>query len=304
MNWTKKNTVLIQATTGVTYQGCKKEGFQAFHPYKQGGTLLRIVREICFRIPFLPKTCWYNKEFLNIEAKYFLIWDPLITRHYIEWIHKKYPDAQINFKYANMVGNARHLLPAQIPKYVRVWTYDSYDSEKYGINLYKSHMYFPSDVKPLKEPVCDIFFVGRDKGRGDWLVELEKKLNQIGIITNFIITANGKFSERKPYYKEEIDYSAVTDCLSESRAVLNVVMENQRGITVRDAEALFFGIKLITTNKYIKDWELYDPNNIFVLDNETDLQTLKEFLNKPVHKTDKILLDKHTVAGMIDEITN
>lgn len=164
-------------------------------------------------------------------------------------------------------------------------------------------MYFPSNVKPLKEPKYDVFFVGKDKGRGEWLVELENKMRDLGIKTKFIITADGLFSKRKPFYQEPISYSEVTDYLAESRAVLNVVMENQHGITVRDTEALFFGIKLITTNKHIKDWDMYDTNNVYVLGDDMDLSAFKEFLNLPVHKADQSLLNRHTMSGMLDEIT-
>lgn len=304
MSWNKNNLVLIQATTGFVFQGSIAEGFRAYHPYRGTGKLLRVLREICFNVPFLPKSIWYNKEFLGSQIEYFIIWDPLITKDYLYWIKKNFPQAQINFKYANMVGRAKHLLPSDIPSFVRIWTYDKYDADKYRINLYKSHMYFPSNVKPLKQPKYDVFFIGKDKGRGDWLVELEKKMQALGVRTKFIITADGALSEKKPYYQEEINYSEVTDFLSESKAVLNVVMENQHGITVRDTEALFFGIKLITTNQYISDWDMYDPNNILIIEKDMDLSNLCEFLLKPVHKVDSKLLEKHTLSGMIDEITN
>lgn len=303
MSCSKENTVLIQATTGFAYEGSKAEGYQVYHPYKGKGLLLRVLREICFRIRFLPKAIWYNKEFIDLDIQYFIVWDVLITKHYLQWLRKKYPSAQINYKYANMVGKAKNLVPEEIPKDIRVWTYDKYDSEKYGIHLYKSNIYFPSNVKPLKAPQYDVFFIGKDKGRGDWLVELEKKLQSFGLRTKFIITADGVLSKRKPYYQNAIPYSEITKYLSESKAVLNVVMENQQGITVRDMESVFFGIKLITTNKHITEWEMYDPNNVFVIHDEQDLSKLVEFLNKPVHKIDPQLLSNHTMAGLIEEIT-
>lgn len=303
MSWKKENTVFIQATTGFVYEGSVKEGYRAYHPYRGTGKFLRILRECCFRVPFLPKRIWYNKKFLGSDIQYFVIWDPLITVDYLNWLHNCYPNAQINFKYANMVGKAKHLTPGQIPEFVRVWTYDKYDSDKYGLRLYTSHMYFLSNVKSLKEPQYDVFFIGKDKGRGDWLVELEKKIQRLGLRTKFIITPDGMLSEKKSYYQEAISYSEVTDYLSESKAVLNVVMENQHGITVRDTEALFFGIKLITTNEHIKEWEMYDPNNVFVIGKDMNVSFLKEFLELPVHKANRELLNRHTMGGMLDEIT-
>jgi hypothetical protein len=303
MSWTKENTILIQATTGLTYQGCKKEGYLAYHPYKGNGAFLRVLREICFRFPILPKTIWYNKAFFKHNVQYIIAWDILITPHYLAWLRKCFPHAQINYKYANMVGKAKNLKPDQIPDGIRIWTYDGFDAEKYGIRLYKSHSYFLSNVKPLKTPEYDVFFVGRDKGRGEWLIELEKKMQSIGLKTKFIITADGTLSSKKPYYQKPIEYSEVTDYLTKSRSVLNVVMEDQRGITVRDTEALFFGIKLLTTNKYIVDWNMYHPDNVYLINNDMDLSGLVDFLDRPVNPVDERLLQKHTMAGMIDEIT-
>ena len=303
MSWNKDNTILIQATTGLTYEGSKAEGYRVFHPYKGTGILLRVLREICFKIKFLPKTIWYNKVFVGWSVDYIVVWDVLITIHYLKWLRKQFPLAQINYKYANMVGKAKNLNPNTIPEDIRIWTYDKYDSEKYHINLYNSHMYFVSNVKPLKAPEYDVFFIGRDKGRGEWLVELERRMQELGLRTKFIITADGALSEKKPFYQEPISYEEVTEYLSRSRSVLNVVMENQHGITVRDTEALFFGIKLITTNKYITEWEMYNPSNIYVINDAVDLSDLKEFFDKPVVKTDPRLLSQHTLAGMIDEIT-
>ena len=303
MSWTKENTILIQATTGLTYQGCKKEGYLAYHPYKGNGAFLRVLREICFRFPILPKTIWYNKAFFKHNVQYIIAWDILITPHYLAWLRKCFPHAQINYKYANMVGKAKNLKPDQIPDGIRIWTYDGFDAEKYGIRLYKSHSYFLSNVKPLKTPEYDVFFVGRDKGRGEWLIELEKKMQSIGLKSKFIITADGTLSSKKPYYQKPIEYSEVTDYLTKSRSVLNVVMEGQRGITVRDTEALFFGIKLLTTNKYIVDWNMYHPDNVYFINNDMDLSGLVDFLDRPVNPVDERLLQKHTMAGMIDEIT-
>lgn len=55
------------------------------------------------------------------------------------------------------------------------------------------------------------------------------------------------------------------------------------GLTLRPMEALFFGRKLITTNKDIKNYDFYCPENIFILDEQPD-EDIRAFLNAPMKK--------------------
>jgi hypothetical protein len=58
----------------------------------------------------------------------------------LDGYQKKFPSAQINYIYANMIGKARHIFPNKIPDTIRVWTYEIHDSKKYKINLYSNSM--------------------------------------------------------------------------------------------------------------------------------------------------------------------
>ena len=80
-------------------------------------------------------------------------------------------------------------------------------------------------------------------------------------------------------------------------------MENQHGVTLRDIESIFIKTKLITTNKHIVDADLYDENNVFILD-ENNLSKIVDFLNRPYKEINREILEKHTIAGMIEEITS
>lgn len=301
-DWNKDNTILIMASTGFLYEGCVAEGFKAFHPYIGTGYVARVLREICFRCVFLPKKLWYNKSILKEHPKYIVVWDPLITADFLVWLMKSFPSAQINHKYTNMIGRAKHLTPDKIPNGIRIWTYDGYDSKKYGINLYHCYIYFKTFIKPKQIPKYDVFFIGKDKGRGEYLLDLEKHMQSLGLVTKFIITADGKLSKKKDYYQKEIPYYQVVDYVTKSRAILNIVMENQKGVTLRDAESIFLNTKLITTNKHIVDVDFYNPNNVFILD-EKNIGELPEFLSTDPAPVNSNLLRKHSIDGMLDDIT-
>lgn len=300
--WTHENLVFV-AAGGYGREDFEAENIEVLRPYKGNSIIFRLFREVCFRVKWMPKKIWYDKKIIERNPRYINIYDPLITIDYLEWICSNFPDTQINYIYDNMVGKAKNLLPKDVPKDIRIWTYDDYDSKKYGIRLFDAYWIPPRYFRKKEKTKWDVFFVGRDKGRGEWLCDIEKKLNKMGISTNFIITKNGFLSRRKKYYKKKIPYGKVLENDSYCKAILNVGMPNQRGVTLRDIEAVAMNLKLITTNTYVVNKDFYNKNNIFIL-TEENLADLPDFLNRPTDRLSDILKEKHTLAVMLDEITS
>jgi hypothetical protein len=63
--------------------------------------------------------------------------------------------------------------------------------------------------------------------------------------------------------------------------VVDLVPEVQTGLSLRPLEALFFGKKLITNCKSIKNHPLYNKTNIFILDEDSDADLL-QFIKEPI----------------------
>lgn len=294
----KQNVIFITARRGYITEGLCVDGFDVIHPYKDKTLVGRIIREICFRIG-IPERVWYTK--INNDIENIIVQDPLITRKYLEWLKKIQPKSKIHFMYGNMVGNAKHIMPNCIPEGIAKWTYDMNDSKKYDILLHSSGGYSTSYIGNKKPALYDVFYVGADKGRGEYICELEKKMNMLGLKTKFIITADGKLSRKKSYYSKPIPYSKVIEYNNSSKSILNIVMPNQIGATMRDFESIFNSIKLITTNQRIKDYDFYREENVFIL-GERNLSELLDFLNLPFQPIDEKILKKYTIPTLVDEI--
>ena len=303
MHANKNNTLLIKAGGGgFLYEGIRGEGYQVFNPYVEHNLFERILREICFRLKILPHKIWYNKKIKRFPADFIFVWDTLITKDFLEWIYNLFPNAQRNFIYFNMVGKAKHLHPKEIPSSFKIWTYDNYDSSLYGINFYQHSPFFKTFIKPKQNIEYDVIFVGADKGRGDYLVNLDKKMQSLGLRTHFVIVATGRLSKKKDYYQPSLPYGRVIELITKTKAILNVAMENQQGITLRDMESIFLNVKLLTTNKNIVNQDFYCPNNVYVVEN-LNLDNFLDFMKKPYIPVNQRIKEKYTFDSFIREIT-
>ena len=83
-----------------------------------------------------------------------------------------------------------------------------------------------------------------------------------------------------------MDYDEYLTYLKKARASLNVARDDQDCVTLRELECVFDGIKCITTNKNIVNFELYDKSRFFVLDgnNYKELTTFMDLPFKPISK--------------------
>jgi len=86
-----------------------------------------------------------------------------------------------------------------------------------------------------------------------------------------------------------------------SRAILDIEHPRQEGLTMRTFEALGAGKKLVTTNRNIVDYELYDPARILLID-RADPQVPLEFLATDADPLPHRWREIYSIGGWVDEI--
>lgn len=276
----KECILLVFPYKGWLNKGLVNEGYNLSYPYHGNSIFLRIIREIHFRYIKIAQSIWYNRK-NRFFYGYIVLSATLITPSYIRWLKKNNPDSKIILLYPNLVDEKRYN-PNDVQDSLCVkWTFDKNDAKKYNMNLFQGGMYLHNWVIKEKPIKYDVFYVGKDKKRLNYLRSIEKEINAFGLKTMFYITWERNFKKKDDgIHKPFLPYEKVLDYIGESKAILHLIEGAQDGVTIRIQEALIHRKKLITDDKTIVNYDFYDKNNIFILGKD-NINELKEFLNSP-----------------------
>ena len=252
---------------------------------------LRILRRIIIPIPGLDSFFFgdWNKN-LNEYTK-IIINDAMFNNNILKYISKKNAVASKYVYYTNAVRNSR-IKPNNIPKDWRVYTFDISDSNEFDIEY--SPEYYTEHQENIKYDLkYDVCYVGADKTnvRLKNLLDIKEVLRKNKVQNFFHI-----FRVLKKYNKYELQettnmflkYEDIQRIILESKCILELQMEGQSGCTLRTLESMFLNRKLITNNKDIVNYDFYNPNNIFVIENADDFKDrfndILKFMRSPYQK--------------------
>ena len=132
ISFNKSDILFITADNNYVNRGLIASGYQVELPYRYKTIFGRIMLEIAVKLR-LPHKILFNRNILQFEGKYIIVFDGIITKQFLLWLKKIHPDKKIIFEYTNLVGKARHLLPNNIPSGIKICTYDANDSKKYNL---------------------------------------------------------------------------------------------------------------------------------------------------------------------------
>lgn len=173
-------------------------------------------------------------------------------------------------------------------------SYSEDESKMYNFK-YFNDFYLIDYPYQEKKVVRDFYFLGRNKDR-------------MGLIETFANLIKGKYSyqfdiyvkeEKKidmsnqlfNYFSEYIPFPEYLNRVFESRCLID--FNTTTNITFRTLESLIFKKKYISNNQRLKEMDFYNPNNIFIADDNTTLEDIEEFLNLPYIEIDRSILERY-----------
>lgn len=166
-----------------------------------------------------------------------------------------------------------------------VFTFDPVDADNYGLTLIPQVYRGVDDhcIGVTKE--SDIYFIGKDKRRYEVLRGLALRWQALGLRLRLkMVCDKGRdYSDPSPVelLTESLSYNENLLLINRSESLLELVQENQSGVTIRCMEAIFFNKKLITNNISVKCLPYFSDDRFFLLGVDDPLR-LPDFLSRPI----------------------
>lgn len=219
----------------------------------------------------------------------FIIFESLYDKRVSKEIKKNNAQCKIIVYFWNFIDqyNKDILKDTNVDEF---WTFDRQDSRKYKLK-YNPQFYTKAvKIKNHKNKTNDIVFLGRTKDRKNEIIEINNRMKEKGLVTNFKIIENEK---------DFVPYDKYLEMLSDTKCILDYNQKGQCGLTLRPMEALFLEKKLITNNKDIINYDFYKPNNIFVLGID-DMDKIKEFIDSPYEEIDEEIINYYDFESWLN----
>lgn len=267
------------------------EGCDVYSIYAEGLRILRGIRYIHHRFNILPglKKYWLGKWRKEIgNDTNVIIFDTLFDDYPLQYL-RQHKVRNISFCFRNrvhdVVVNNRMIDPVYLKKNFdcSIWSYNEDDCIAYGLNHYAQFHTISSNKIPKKEAaIRDFFFIGNDKCRLPIIKDLAKEVSSLGFTYLFkVVPENREYGlDEKVFLSKPISYSEMLREINRSKCVVDIVSNQDKGLTYRSLEASILEKKLLTNYTDIKRVDFYNPNNIFILGVDS-MSDLRGFVNSP-----------------------
>ena len=161
-----------------------------------------------------------------------------------------------------------------------IYSFDKEDVKKYGFKETTNYNYL--EKQPVNNDLLiknQALYIASFDNRLEKVILLKRAFQKINISFRFIIVGKKTtlFKLKKIFSndilglelrRKRINQNELKQLYSETKVVLDIVRENQAGLSFRVFEAMAFQKKLVTNNVNIIDYNFYNPNNILVIKNE------------------------------------
>lgn len=159
------------------------------------------------------------------------------------------------------------------------FAFDDDNCLKYG--FYHFTGIYSSPNKVINNQKQTLFFLGINKNRYRLLKEISIYLNKQSLKTNFTIIDNlmdNSFEDGFIIQNHRESYNNTINKLLDSNCILDIITDQQSGLSLRVVEAIIYGKRLLTNNVNILKSPYYNPNYMkyFNKVEEIDIEFLKD----------------------------
>ena len=169
--------------------------------------------------------------------------------------------------------------------------------------------FYPPDLEINKEikPQFDLSYVASADDRLTTLERILDSLNHLDLKTNINILATKTISPKNKNEKNITWFSDVLPrketirIMNDSKVLLDISQPKQEGLSFRIFEAMKLEKKVITTNRSVITYDFYNPNNIFIWQNESTVPS-KEFFTTSYSPVSADIVKKYSLENWVQQI--
>ncbi|RRJ93256.1 lipopolysaccharide core biosynthesis protein rfaS [Paenimyroides tangerinum] len=182
------------------------------------------------------------------------------------------------------------------------YSFDFKDCAKYNLKL-NTNFYINDEINPNSD--FDVFYFGSLDNRISDLQKIFDKLEQYNLKIKSKIYSKKKQKEIHQYIEfiyEEVNFKDCYKFSENTKVVVDLVHKNQIGLSMRPFEALGLKRKLITTNTSIKDYDFYNPNNIFIIEDINNFDIPTSFFESEYEDIEQNISSKYHIKPWLENI--
>jgi hypothetical protein len=187
----------------------------------------------------------------------------------------------------------------------KIFSFDADDIKKYNLIPLSNYIYH--DKKPLKSREAfsyRVFMILTIDDRLPTLNKIANELDRLAIGYKFILVGRHKPVGLNPniqFQKNIVKLNELEHYLNETEMFLDIVRENQTGLSFRIFESLAYQKKLITTNRSVNEYSFYNPKNILILDKDI-VNINPPFFETPYEPLDDAVYYKYTLDNWVKTV--
>lgn len=183
-----------------------------------------------------------------------------------------------------------------------IYSYEKEDIKKY--NFIETSNFIYDETLEREEIQYDIFNVSSYDSRINEINAVSKILAENGLNIYFVLFWYEKL--KYPHLISTTRYLSLDETkklIAQSKAMIDIQRQDQKGLSFRTFESLGYRKKLITTNTAVQDYEFYHPNNILIIDNNhLNTDEIKNFLKLDYQPISQDIIDKYSVKNFTKTI--
>ena len=228
----------------------------------------------------------------------------LIDRKYHQEI-KKFTARYVAYLYDSLARcPADHL----VDLFDEIFSFDKNDSDKHHFKLITNYNYL-QEAKTVEKPKYDLVYLASFDNRINLLSKVIKKLQYLKLTCQVVIVGkktwkknlNLQINSSIIYTRKRIKHQEIPGYYRQGKVLLDLIRENQTGLSFRIFEAMALKKKIITNNQTVKEYDFYNPENIMIIND--DLSNLeKSFFETEYQELAPEIYRKYTLQSWVETV--